>query len=224
LKINNKDKVNEISNSQKNNLNKGKEIKNLNEKKISDVKKVNISDEKIIKPLNEEKNNIKIKEDNKYNELLNQLNEERNKNKKLLEELNNEKIKVKELNDKLKIYENSNYLKKIKELEELIKLKDSEINNLKNNNDKNEITNIKSGEKIIAIFFTSTHQDIHRPISCKNTDVFVKIEEKIYNEYPKYKDYNTYLTVNGNIIKRFKTLEENGIKDGNTIIVNIYDE
>ena len=150
---------------------------------------------------------------------MNQLNEERNKNKKLLEELNNEKIKVKELNDKLKKYQkNSIFLKAI------IKLKDSEINNLKNNNDKNEITTIKSDEKIIAIFFTSTHQDIHRPISCKNTDVFVKIEEKIYNEYPKYKDYNTYLTVNGNIIKRFKTLEENGIKDGNTIIVNIYDE
>ena len=62
------------------------------------------------------------------------------------------------------------------------------------------------------------------PIPCKNTDTFVKIEEKIYNEYPKYKDYNTYLTVNGNVIKRFKTLEENGIKSGNIIIVNIYDE
>ena len=219
MEINNKEKVNEISNSQKNNLNEVKEIKSIN---LSDVKNKNNSGEKSNKPLNIENN--KIKEDNKYNELLNQLNEERNKNKKLLEELNNEKKKVKELNDKLKSYENSNYLKKIKELEELIKLKNLEINNLKNNNDKNEITTIKSGEKIIAIFFTSTHQDIHRPIPCKNTDVFVKIEEKIYNEYPKYKDYNTYLTVNGNIIKRFKTLEENGIKDGNTIIVNIYDE
>ena len=77
---------------------------------------------------------------------------------------------------------------------------------------------------VVALFFTSEKQDIHRPISCKNTDTFTKIEEKIYNEYPKYKDYNTYLTVNGNIIKRFKTLEENGIKDGNTIIVNIYGE
>ena len=138
-----------------------------------------------------------------------------------MEELNKEKLKVKELNDKLKNNENSNNLKKIKELEELIKLKNIEINNLKNN--ENEITNIKS-EEIIAIFFTSTHQDIHRPISCKSTDVFVKIEEKIYNEYPKYKDYNTYLTVNGNVIKRFKTLEENGIKDGNIIIVNLYDK
>ena len=170
-------------------------------------------------------NDFKIKEeDNKFNELLSQLNDEKNKNKKLLEELNNEKIKVKELNDKIKKYENSNneYIKKIKELEELIKSKNTEINNLKNDN--NKITTIKSGEKIIAIFFTSNLQDIHMPIPCKNTDTFVKIEEKIYNEYPKYKDYNTYLTVNGNVIKRFKTLEENGIKSGNTIIVNIYDE
>ena len=147
-------------------------------------------------------------------------------NKKLLEELNKENLKVKELNDKIKIYENTNNenIKKIKEMEKLIKSKNLEINKLKNNNDKNKITSIETGEEIIAIFFTSIHQDIHRPISCKNTDTFVKIEEKIYNEYPKYKDYNTYLTVNGNVIKRFKTLEENGIEDGNTIIVNIYDE
>jgi DNA repair ATPase RecN len=170
-------------------------------------------------------NDIKIKEDNnKYDELLSQLNEEKNKNKKLLEELNNEKIKVKELNDKIKKYKNYNneYIKKIKELEELIKSKNAEINKLKNDN--NEITTIKPGEKIIAIFFTSIDQNIYRPISCKNTDIIDKIEEKIYNEYPEYKDYNTYLTVNGNKIKRLKTVEENGIKDGNIITVNIYDE
>jgi len=190
-----------------------------------DVKTENNNDEKVMKDNIVKNNDFKTKEDNnKYNELLNQLNEEKNKNKNLLEELNNEKIKVKELNDKIKKYEISNneYIKKIKELEELIKSKNEEINNLKNDN--NEITTIKSGEKIIAILFTSNLQDINMPIPCKNTDTFVKIEEKIYNEYPKYKDYNTYLTVNGNVIKRFKTLEENGIKSGNTIIVNIYDE
>ena len=155
---------------------------------------------------------------------MNQLNKEKKKNKKLLEVLNNEKIKVKELNDKIKKYEKSNneYIKIIKELEELIKSKNAEINNLKNDN--NEITTIKPGEKIIALFFTSTLQDIHIPIPCKTTDTFVKIEEKIYNEYPKYKDYNTYLTVNGNVIKRFKTIDENKIKDGNVIIIKIYEK
>ena len=73
-------------------------------------------------------------------------------------------------------------------------------------------------------FFTSIYEDIYRPIPCKNTDIVAMIEEKIYDEYPKYKDYNTYLTLNGNIIERFKTLEENGIKDGNIIIVNLYDK
>ena len=142
-----------------------------------------------------------------------------------MEELNKEKIKVKELNDKIKIYENSNdkNIKIIKELEKQINSKNLEIDYLKKNNDKNKITSIKSGEEIIAIFFTSVNQEIHRHIPCKNTDIFAKIEEKIYDEYPEYKNYNTYLTANGNIIKRFKTLKENEIKDGNTIIVNIYD-
>ena len=127
----------------------------------------------------------------------------------------------------IEAYENSinnEYIKKIKELEELIKSKNLEINNLKNINDKNKIARIKSKEEIIAIFFTSIREDIFRPISCKKTDTFEKIEKKIFNEYPEYKDYNTFLTVNGNKIKRFKTLEENGIKDGNIIIINICDD
>jgi len=109
-------------------------------------------------------------------------------------------------------------------MENLIKSKNSEINKLKSKNDKNKITSIETEGETMAIFFTSNNQDIQRPISCKNTDTFVKIEEKIYNEYPKYKDYNTFLTVNGNVIKRFKTFEENGIEDGNIIVVNTYDE
>ena len=157
---------------------------------------------------------------------MNQLNEEKNKNKKLLEELNKEKIKVKELNDKIKIYENSNdkNLKIIKELEKQLNSKNLEINNLKENNNKNKITSIKSGEEIIAICFISVNEDINRPIPCKKTDIFAKIEEKIYYEYPEYKDCNTYFTINGKVINKLKTLEENGIKDGNIINVNIYDD
>ena len=52
----------------------------------------------------------------------------------------------------------------------------------------------------------------------------VRLEEKLYNEYPKYKDYNTFLTINGKIIKRFKNLDENEIMNGDSIIVNIYNE
>ena len=117
------------------------------------------------------------------------------------------------------------HINKIKELEKLINQKNNELNNLKTkliNNDS--ITFINPGERIIAVNFTSPTQEIQFPMACKNTDIISRLEEKLYNEYPKYKDYNTYLTVNGNVIKRFKSLEENGIKNGNSIIVNIYDE
>ena len=78
-------------------------------------------------------------------------------------------------------------------------------------------------EKIFGITFMSVSHDKIYPIICSNTDTIVKCEEIFYNEYPEYKEYNTYLTANGNIIKRFKTIEENGIKQGMAIIVNIYE-
>ena len=101
-----------------------------------------------------------------------------------MEQLSNEQKKVKELNDKIKLYENNNNIKKIKELEEIVLSLNSKINKLENNQDKDKVTTLKSGEEIVALFFTSEKQDIHRPISCKNTDTLAKIEEKIYNEYP----------------------------------------
>ena len=67
----------------------------------------------------------------------------------------------------------------------------------------------------------SVDQSIHYPITCNENDSIVKLEEEVYNEYPKYKEFNTFLTVNGSPIKRFKTIKENGIKKGNAIIVNI---
>ena len=57
------------------------------------------------------------------------------------------------------------------------------------------------------------------PIYCKNTDTLATLEQKVYNEYPQYKDYHTYLTVGGEIKKRFKTIDENGIKNTNAAAI-----
>jgi len=166
---------------------------------------------------------------NSNRELIKQLNEEKNKNKQLLNELNNEKKKVLELTNKIKLleetYSNNDNFKKINELQKLINAKDKELNNLKLKLQNNDLlTSINDGEEIIAVNFTSSDQDINCPMACKNTNILARLEEKLYNDYPKYKDYHTYLTVNGIVVKRFKTLEENGIKNGNSIIVNKYDE
>ena len=77
-------------------------------------------------------------------------------------------------------------------------------------------------EKTMVVNFMPIDQSFISTISCKNTDILVNLEQKIYREYPQYKEFNTYLTMNGKMIKRFKTIEENGIQDSNSIIVNIY--
>ena len=73
----------------------------------------------------------------------------------------------------------------------------------------------------MAIHFISTDEKVNLALPCKNTDIFAKLEEQLYNEYPEYKDINTYFTVCGNMVKSFKTLEENKIKKSDSIILNI---
>ena len=74
-----------------------------------------------------------------------------------------------------------------------------------------------------AISFRSNDQTINYPMICNVKDTISRLEEELYNEFPQYKDYNTYLTCNGIILKRFKTIGESNIKKGDTILVNIYE-
>ena len=41
----------------------------------------------------------------------------------------------------------------------------------------------------------------------------------LYDEYPEYKETENYFLVNGNRVKRFKTIKENQIKNGKPIIL-----
>ena len=81
---------------------------------------------------------------------------------------------------------------------------------------------INPGEKAISALFISSDSKITYAISCKNTTPFVRIEEKLYEEYPEYKETNNYFLHNGSVIKRFKTVEENHIKSGKPIILNTH--
>ena len=86
-----------------------------------------------------------------------------------------------------------------------------------NNYNNNPFKEILPGEKVIAVSFKSSDGKIEFCFPCKNTTPFVKIEEKLYDEYPEYKETDNYFLVNGSKVKRFKTIEENNIKSGNTI-------
>ena len=219
-----------------------KEINTIENKFVSKVENFKIPEDKIAELY--EDNQIQ----NLNKEIINLKNELNNKNdlikqqKILIDNLKND------LNSKIRVIEEQkilinkwqnqfNNINNNMTYETILKQKENEIIKLKNElNIKNEDLNqlkLKIFDKFIdknknensfAIFFMSVDQSIHFPISCNDNDSIVKLEEELYNEYPNYKEFNTFLTVNGKTIKRFKTIKENGIKKGNAIIVNVIEE
>ena len=152
------------------------------------------------------------------------MEEEKRKNKILYDENNNLKNVNNKLNEEIRTLKQ--YKDQIKLLQDEINKKNIEIQNFKLNNininNDEGITSIKPGEKVISVNFVSQgNQDIFNySLPCKNTDLFVRLEEKLYNEYPKYKNYETYFEVKTKRIKRFKTLDENKIK--NKDLINVF--
>ena len=179
----------------------------------------NIIDNKINK-LNDEKNkNIEL--NNKIKKLEIDLNNEKEKNKNLNQQIEKYKNIIKDLNDKIS-RNNLNDNNKVSELQNIINEKIDEINVLRSRLNNSNINSIQPGEQIIAIGFTSSDQTIQnffRP--CKDSDLFVRLEEKLYDEYPQYKDVETYFLVNGRKILRFKSIKENNLKNGQIIMLNI---
>ena len=150
-----------------------------------------------------------MKNDIDYENSIKILTEDLNKYK----DLSNQKDK--EIND-LKI-QLQNKEKNIESLNTLISEKIDELNNFKNNfnrNNDNLVSNLNQGEMVISALFTSSDKKITYSIACKNTTPFVKLEEKLYKEYPEYKNTENYFLYNGNRVRRFKTIEENQIESG----------
>ena len=161
--------------------------------------------------LNDKKNkNIELI--NRIKQLENDLNNEKEKNKNLNEQIEKYKKIIKDLNDKLL---GNNFVdnNKVSELQNILKEKIDEINVLKSKLSDSNIENIQPGEKIIAIGITSSDQSIQNFIRpCKDSDLFVKLEEKLYDEYPQFKDVDTYFLANGRKVLRFRSIKENNIK------------
>ena len=154
---------------------------------------------------------------NEIKELKRELNNEKNKNTILKNEnatlqnkINNLYNENASLKDKIKLLEN--FLAS-KNIEQQKLLSDTILNN--------KITSIKPGEEIISVNFVSMgNNDIgHYSLICKNTDLFVRLEERLYEDFPEFKNYETYFEVNTKRIKRFKTIDENKIKSKDIITV-----
>jgi hypothetical protein len=99
---------------------------------------------------------------------------------------------------------------KINLLEE-IKIKDKII--------ANNPVQLLEGEKLLNVVFISLVQKFHYSCTCKNTDIFNKIENMLYEKYPEYSKSDNHFYANGNEINKNKSLEFNKIKNNDIIIL-----
>ena len=114
-------------------------------------------------------------------------------------------------------------MKQINNLMSDIGKKDQKIREL-NEQLKNMESNPK-GKKInlsdaININFVSSDQNIaHYSATCLSTDTFAEVEEKVYQEYPEFRETNNFCLINGRTVLRFKTIKENNIKTNSIIMI-----
>lgn len=149
--------------------------------------------------------------------------------KKQLEELKKENEALKKENESLKYnlakaksinLNLQKYQEKIKENELLqdqniqLKYQVEELNFiLQSVNDEPKVT----FSDIIVVNFISRDSTIHCGIKCFLNDTFVSIEEKLYKRYENHRETNNIFVTNGKVVLRFKTLKQNGIKDGDIV-------
>ena len=160
--------------------------------------------------------------------LRDELNIEKNNNKAL-------KIENKKLNDIINSLKTQNIdlTNKIKILESQLNKLILELQNYKSNNNlkisnsyfNDLILPALPGEKIMTLIFNSQgiQYVCNYGLAFKNTNLFVRLEEILNNNFPELKKHDTYFMVNTRRIKRFLTLEENKIKNNDMINIFLID-
>ena len=162
-------------------------------------------------------NNVKNKSSN-YQDFLANLNKddeisylknELDKANKIIEQ---QKITINDLENKLYNYKNTINQKEL----ELSKLR-TQLNNNYNDNNSNNV----NFDEIISVNFISTDQNIHFSVPCVKTNTPAEAEEKLYQEFPEYRETNNNFLFNGNQILRFKTIEQNKITKGIPVTLDV---
>ena len=188
-----------------------KEIEELNlelNKERTVNKELNEKIKQLEKELNEEKNKNKTLEAKILN-LRKDFDDENNKFLKFKEEIEKEKLIKKKLEKESKESFLETIIEKEKEIKEL-KLKLSRYPFV-----------LEEGEKLMSIIFNSVDQKVNFSVICKNTDEFHKIEAQLYKNYSEYSENDNFFTVKGIKVNRYKTLENNNIKNNDVIILNM---
>ena len=158
-------------------------------------------------------NNQNILQSNNNDEI-NKLKNELSKANKVIEQ---QKLTINELQNKLNNYKNiiNNLNKDINNYRNIISKKDLELNNYKSQlNNTNIPNNNFNINDMMCVNFISSDQNVHYAAACLKTNTFAEVEEKLYKQYPQYRETNNTFLANGMQVLRFKTIDENKIGNG----------
>lgn len=96
--------------------------------------------------------------------------------------------------------------------------KEIEVLNYKLNNAN--VYRLAPEEKIMAVNFVTEDSKLCYCIPCKNTTIFSRIEEQLYEKYPEYRETDNYFMSHKNrMIKRYQTIEENKLESGESVVL-----
>ena len=162
----------------------------------------------------------------KYEKELKDLKEKLNKANKIID---NQRIEIQALKEKINSFKNlgNNQINnQINNLKNDIINKNNKINQLEQqiknmnlNNVRNNLNNQINREDIKVVNFISSEQNLFYAISCSGNDTFAEVEEKLYKEYPEYRETNNTFLANGKEILRFKTINDNKIGTGKPVML-----
>ena len=159
------------------------------------------------------------------NQNINEINNLKNELSKANKIIEQQKSYINDLQNKLKNYDTTinNYKTQINNFQSIIIQKDLELNNLKNqlnNNNSNNVNNLPNNvnfNEIVVVNFISMDQNVHFAVAAVKNNTFAEIEEKLYKEYPQYRETNNNFIANGATVLRFKTIAENKIVNGRPV-------
>lgn len=72
---------------------------------------------------------------------------------------------------------------------------------------------------IIVVNFVFSDTGVNFSVSCFENDSFATVEDKLYKEFPEYRTTDNEFMCKGAIVLRHKTISENNIKNGDTIVL-----
>ena len=107
---------------------------------------------------------------------------------------------------------------KIIKLYEEISENQKEIQNLKGKLERFPFE-LCENEKLMSVIISTEDKNIQYSVIAKNTDKFLRIEEKFYDAFPEFVKVENSFYINGNKINKYLTLEENTVKNSSLIII-----